>query len=360
MENLVRDALRRVHYPEVAKDIVACGILRKVEVAAGVTVHLELPTMVIQPHVREAFEREVKLAAEGVAGGKPVSLVTSVKVAALSPPPDKNRVPGVKNIIAVASGKGGVGKSTVATNLALALSRWGAKVGMLDTDVFGPSIPHMLGTPTQPPGATPEKRIAPAVYYGMKVISTGFFVEKNDAVVWRGPMVHKLLQQFMEDVDWGELDYLVLDLPPGTGDVQLSLAQLVPVTGAVMVTTPQEVAVIDVIKGIAMFKKVEVPVLGVIENMAYFRCPSCGHHEEIFSRGGGRKLAQEAETVFLGEIPIHSSVRAAGDVGMPIVEAEPESEHAKIFMDLAARVAGRLVSGILSGPRRSPSLVAIR
>ena len=200
---------------------------------------------------------------------------------------------GPKNVIAVAAGKGGVGKSTVAVNLALALARHGAKVGLLDADVFGPSIPTMLGAPEVPASATKDSRITPAMHHGLKVISVGFFVDKGEAVVWRGPMVHRLLQQFLGDVDWGELDYLVCDLPPGTGDVQLSLSQLIPIAGAVMVTTPQEIAIIDVVKGIAMFEKVEIPILGIIENMSYYKCPACGHSDEIFSHGGGKRLAQE-------------------------------------------------------------------
>ncbi len=358
-ESLVRDALKRVFYPGVTKDVVSSGLVRKIEVTPSeITIALDVPTMVGLD--REPFETSVRAAAESVAGGTAVKLDSQVKVASMPPSPDKNRLPGVKNVIAVASGKGGVGKSTVATNLALALKRWGAKVGMLDADVFGPSIPQMLGTATEMAGGTAEKKIGPAIYHGMKVISVGFFVEKNDAVVWRGPMVHKLLQQFMEDVDWGELDYLVMDLPPGTGDVQLSLSQLVPISGAVMVTTPQQVAIIDVVKGISMFKKVEIPILGIIENMAYYNCPSCGHHDEIFSRGGGRRLAEEQKTMFLGEVPIRTRVREAGDQGLPIVLAEPESEHAKIFMDIAAKVCGRIVSNVLSGPRRTASLVTIR
>jgi ATP-binding protein involved in chromosome partitioning len=318
-----------------------------------------LPTMVAPPEVRSELERAIVAAVKG-AGASDVALDVRVQVACLPPPADKARLPGVKNVIAVASGKGGVGKSTVATNLALALSKWGAKVGLLDADVFGPSVPQMLGTPERPVGGTADKKIGPAIYYGMKVVSVAFFVEKDQAVVWRGPMVHKLLEQFMTDVDWGELDYLVIDLPPGTGDVQLSLSQLIPITGAVMVTTPQQVAVIDVVKGIAMFKKVEIPILGVVENMAYYVCPSCGHHDDIFSRGGGKKLADDSGTVFLGEIPIHPRVRHGGDSGVPVVVGAPDSEHAKIFMDLAARVAGRVAAHVLSGPRRSSQLVAIR
>lgn len=360
LEGIVRDALKKVRYPDVSKDVVACGIVKKIEAGDAVKLAVELPTMVLSPERKEAFLDDVKKTAEGVTGGRPVVLDVSTKVAAMPAPPDKNRAPGVKNIIAVASGKGGVGKSTVATNLALALKRWGARVGMLDADVFGPSIPQMLGTPDRPAGGTPSKKIGPAEHYGMAVISVGFFVEPGEAVVWRGPMVHKLLQQFMEDVDWGELDYLVVDLPPGTGDVQLSLSQLIPLSGAVMVTTPQEVSVIDVVKGISMFKKVEVPILGVVENMSYYECPKCGHHDEIFSRGGGRRLAERAGVPFLAEVPIDSRVRAAGDAGMPIVLAAPESTHARIFMDLAEKVVGRLVSNLLSGPRRSASLVMIR
>jgi ATP-binding protein involved in chromosome partitioning len=357
----VREALKAVSYPGAAKDIVATGLLRGV-LAAGseVTVQLALPTMVVQPAVREAFLAEVTAAAAQVPGVASVRLDTTVRVASMPPVADKNRMPGVKNVIAVASGKGGVGKSTVATNLALALKRWGARVGLMDADVFGPSVPTMLGQASQPAGGTPEKRIAPAVYHGIPVMSVAFFIDKADAVVWRGPMVHKLLTQFLEDVDWGELDYLVIDFPPGTGDVQLSMAQLAPLGGAVMVTTPQEVAVIDVVKGISMFKKMEVPILGVVENMSYYVCPGCGHHDEIFARGGGKKLAEQVGAPFLGEIPLDSKVRFGGDSGVPVVVGAPDSEHARIFMNLATDVAAGLLARVLSGPRRIPSLVAIR
>ena len=197
----------------------------------------------------------------------------------------------------------------------------------------------MLGEPDVPPGQQAGKKITPAVHWGIKVISVGFFVERDGAVVWRGPMIHKLLQQFLDDVEWGELDYLVIDLPPGTGDAQLSLSQLIPITGAVMVTTPQEIALIDVVKAVSMFKKVEIPILGVVENMSYYMCPACGHNDEIFSHGGGKRLAKELGTLFLGEIPIDAKVRHGGDSGRPVVVGAPESEHAKIFMD--ARGQGR-------------------
>ena len=361
IDQAVKDALRKVFYPDVPKDVVTCGIVKRVAVdGSAVTVHVELPTHALSEAAKNAFLAEIARTSERVPGVTSVKVDAVVKTASLPPPMDKNRLRGVKNVIAVASGKGGVGKSTVAVNLALALKRWGASVGMLDADIFGPSVPQMLGTPERPAGGTADKRIGPAIYWGMPTISVGFFVEKDEAVVWRGPMVHKLLQQFMEDVDWGELDYLVVDLPPGTGDVQLSLSQLIPITGAVMVTTPQEVAVIDVVKGIAMFKKVEVPILGVVENMAYYVCPGCGHHDEIFASGGGKRLAENAGTQLLAEIPIDAKVRFGGDTGNPVVVAAPDSEHAKIFLELAAKVAGKLAAQVLSGPRRAASLVTIR
>jgi ATP-binding protein involved in chromosome partitioning len=360
-EQGVKDALKQVFYPGVTKDVFVSGVVKKITVEAGGDVHLDvsLPTMVVTQAVRDGVVRAIEAAAVA-AGARKVKTDVAMKVVGLPPPADKARLPGVKNVIAVASGKGGVGKSTVAVNLALALKQWGANVGLLDADVFGPSVPQMLGVPERPVGGTSEKRIGPAIYHGMKVISVAFFVEKDQAVVWRGPMVHKLLEQFMTDVEWGDLDYLVIDLPPGTGDVQLSLSQLVPISGAVMVTTPQQVAVIDVIKGIAMFRKVEIPILGVVENMAYYVCPGCGHHDDIFARGGGKALAEREGTELLSEIPIHGRVRHGGDSGMPVILGAPDSEHAKLFTDLAARVAGLLAARVLSGPRRSAALVAIR
>jgi ATP-binding protein involved in chromosome partitioning len=257
---------------------------------------------------------------------------------------DSHRLSTVKNVVAVAAGKGGVGKSTVTTNLAAALLRTGASVGILDADIYGPSIPHMMGPPDVPAGANAGDKITPAVHYGMRVLSIGFFVERGGAVIWRGPMVHKLLQQFVEDVAWGELDYLIIDLPPGTGDAQLSLSQLVTVHGAVMVTTPQDVSIIDVEKAIAMWKRVEIPLLGVVENMSHYLCPSCGHRDDIFSRGGGRALAERENIPLLGEIPLDSSVRGGGDNGKPIVLSAPDSAIAKIFGDIARGVTAGLSS----------------
>jgi ATP-binding protein involved in chromosome partitioning len=273
------------------------------------------------------------------------------------------RLPGVKNIIAVAAGKGGVGKSTVTTNLAAALYRSGAKVGILDADIYGPSIPQMMGDPDVIAAVDAGNKIRPAIHHGLSVISVGFFIERGGAVIWRGPMVHKLLQQFLEDVDWGTLDYLLVDLPPGTGDAQLSLSQLIPITGAVMVTTPQEVSIIDVEKAMAMWKRVEVPVLGIVENMAYYVCPSCNHHDEIFSHGGGKRLAEREGVPFLGEVPLVSAVRGAGDAGKPITLAQPDSPAARVFTSIASTVACALSVRNFPEPgtgKRSSKLTLIR
>jgi ATP-binding protein involved in chromosome partitioning len=356
----LRAALAKVQDPLFGKDIVALGYVKE---ALGdgdkARIKLKLPTPA-HPH-RDELEKAVREAASA-AGASETKLDVEAEVTSkLKPGGDK--LSGVKNIIAVAAGKGGVGKSTVATNLALALRQHGAIVGLLDADVYGPSVPTMLGEPDVPPGQKAGEKITPSVHWGIKVISVGFFVERDGAVVWRGPMIHKLLQQFIEDVDWGAIDYLVIDLPPGTGDAQLSLSQLIPISGAVVVTTPQEIALIDVVKAVSMFKKVEIPILGVVENMSYYVCPACGHNDEIFARGGGKKLAKELGTLFLGEVPIDAKVRHGGDSGRPVVVGAPESEHAKIFMQLAAKVAGELVK--LNGPtggtgRRAPGLVQIR
>jgi ATP-binding protein involved in chromosome partitioning len=239
----------------------------------------------------------------------------------------------------------------------------GAQVGILDADIYGPSIPQMMGTPEVPASVDTANKITPATHHGLRVISVGFFVERGGAVIWRGPMVHKLLQQFLEDVEWGTLDYLVVDLPPGTGDAQLSLSQLIPITGAVMVTTPQEVSVIDVEKAMAMWKRVEVPVLGVVENMSYYVCPTCGNHDEIFSRGGGRKLAEREKVPFLGEVPLISAVRGAGDRGKPMLLAEPDSPAAATFLEIARKVACALSVRNMPEPgsgKRSSKLSLIR
>ena len=355
-----REALGKVMDPALGRDVMKHRFVSAVEVQQDdVLVTLDIPAHGYPQAARVELVSRIEDALKARGAGR-VTVMPRVVTAYAPPPSEKALLPGVKNIIAVAAGKGGVGKSTVATNLALALRAQGAAVGLLDADVFGPSVPTMLGTADVPPGAAPDQKIIPAVHYGLKVISIGFFTNKDEAVVWRGPMVHHLLQKFLGDVAWGDLDYLVVDLPPGTGDVQLSLSQLIPVTGAVMVTTPQEISVIDVVRAIAMFNKVEIPVLGLIENMSGYRCPSCGHHDEIFSRGGGKRIASEFNLDFLGEIPIDTRIRFGGDSGVPITVSAPDSDHAGRFLDIASKVALKIADRVLSQPRRSPRLAIIK
>ena len=348
--------------PALKLDLVSAGMIKDIAVEADrIRVALELTSPACPS--RASLVQGVENAVASLPGSPKAEVAVSAQVLPRPSITQNPRLPGVKNIIAVAAGKGGVGKSTVATNLAAALSLSGAKVGILDADIYGPSIPQMLGDPDIPASVDAQNRITPAMHLGMSVISVGFFVERGGAVIWRGPMVHKLLQQFLEDVEWGNLDYLVVDLPPGTGDAQLSLSQLIPITGAVMVTTPQEVSVIDVEKAMAMWKRVEVPVLGIVENMAYYACPSCGHHDEIFSRGGGRRLAEREKVPFLGEVPLVSAVRQAGDSGKPVVLADPHSPVAGVWKNIAADVACSLSVRNFPEPgsgKRSSKLTLIR
>ncbi|WP_207481367.1 iron-sulfur cluster carrier protein ApbC [Arenibaculum pallidiluteum] len=266
-------------------------------------------------------------------------------------------VPGVRHIVAVASGKGGVGKSTTAVNLALGLRANGQRVGLLDADIYGPSMPRMMnisGRPTSPDGKT----LRPMENYGVRVMSMGFLVAEDTPMIWRGPMVQSALQQMLRDVDWGELDVLVVDMPPGTGDAQLTMAQQVPLAGAVIVSTPQDIALLDARKGLNMFRKVDVPVLGIIENMSYFCCPNCGHRSDIFSHGGARKEAERLGTEFLGEIPLDIEIRETSDEGRPIVVSTPDSPHAQAYLALAARVWEKLSGqGAGGSGRAAPRIV---
>jgi ATP-binding protein involved in chromosome partitioning len=337
-------------------------MVKDVSVAGG-RVHVALELTSPACPSREVIVKSIQAAVGRLPGVNGVEVALSAAVVPRLTVNQNPRLPGVKNIIAVAAGKGGVGKSTVTTNLAAALYRHGASVGILDADIYGPSIPQMMGDPDVPAAVDAGNKITPAIHHGLRIISVGFFVERGGAVIWRGPMVHKLLQQFLEDVEWGTLDYLLIDLPPGTGDAQLSLSQLIPVTGAVMVTTPQEVSVIDVEKAMSMWKRVEIPVLGVVENMSFYLCPSCGHHDEIFSRGGGQRLAEREGVPFLGEVPLVSGVRGAGDAGKPAVLSMPESPVAQLFMTMAARVACALSVRNMPEPgsgKRSSKLTLIR
>ena len=255
--------------------------------------------------------------------------------------PQNILVPNVKSKIAVASGKGGVGKSTVATNLAIALAQNGAQVGLMDADAYGPSIPTMMGAKEQPQ-TSPEKKLIPIVRHGIKLMSIGFLVPDEQALIWRGPMLHSAVRQFLGDVIWGELDYLIIDLPPGTGDVALSLTQSIPLTGGVIVTTPQDVALADVRRGAAMLDKLGVPILGVVENMSYFACPHCGERTDIFRRDGGSKTSEKLGARFLGEIPLDAEVCTAGDLGVPIVASHPDSPQSQAFHHIATQLVEEL------------------
>jgi ATP-binding protein involved in chromosome partitioning len=334
----VLEGLKQVRYPGFTRDIVSFGMVKDIEVSSrGVTIHLAPST----GH-QDVIEQIARAVRDTVAAMPGVGEVEIVQAEAPRPAPrGRQPIPGVRTVLAVASGKGGVGKSTVATNLALALATLRPAVGLLDADVYGPSVPLMLGIGAQArPGE--GRRLQPAEAHGLRVISMGMFLGATTPVIWRGPMVTKLVTEFLRNVEWGELDVLVLDLPPGTGDVQLTLTQQVPITGGVIVTTPQDVALADVRRGIAMFRQMDAPVLGVIENMSVHVCPGCGARAEIFGHGGGAAMAREAGLPLLGEIPLVRAVREAGDRGVPIVAAEPSHPQSRAFREIAERILVRL------------------
>ncbi|HQT94837.1 MAG: hypothetical protein B7Z61_05085 [Acidobacteria bacterium 37-71-11] len=334
----VREALKQVKFPGLSRDIVSFGFVRSVQVEGDV-VAVEIALTTANPQAGEAVERDARVVLEALPGVREVKLGCTVHAPQNAPAaaPARRVLPGVRYKVAVASGKGGVGKSTVAANLALALQRGGATVGLLDADIYGPSQQMMMGC-TDKPRVNAAEKILPVDGNGVAVMSLGFLMDPDQPVIWRGPMVMKALQQFIEDVEWGTLDYLVVDLPPGTGDAQLTITQQVPLDGAVIVTTPQDVALIDARKGLAMFQKVNVPVLGMIENMSSFVCPHCGERSEIFKHGGGRRTAEQLGVPFLGDIPIDPAIVLGGDAGTPIVASHPDSAAAKAFLELAAAV----------------------
>ena len=290
----------------------------------------------------QALAQALRAAVDPVAGGLPLDIELSAQIHAHAVQRPLKPLPGVKNIVAVASGKGGVGKSTVAANLALAWAAQGARVGMLDADIYGPSQPLMLGLSGQRPNALDGKHIEPLAAHGIVAMSIGFLIDPQQPMVWRGPMVTQALTQLLSDTQWGELDYLVVDMPPGTGDIQLTLAQRVPVAGAVIVTTPQDIALADARKGLAMFEKVAVPVLGIVENMSIHVCSNCGHAEHIFGSGGGARMAAQAGVRLLGELPLDARIREDADGGRPTVVAEPESRRAQLYFEMARRTAATL------------------
>ncbi|HEY4715691.1 MAG TPA: iron-sulfur cluster carrier protein ApbC [bacterium] len=333
--------LKKVEDPELRRDIVSLGMVKDIKIEGSkVSLALELTTPACP--LKAEFENAVRKALDSIPGVSNVDIKLTANVRKLQNPlQQQSPIDGVKNIIAVASGKGGVGKSTVAVNIAAGLAFDNAKTGLLDADIYGPSLPIMMGI-NEKPLATPDKRIIPLEKHGLKLMSIGFLLENDAPVIWRGPMVTQLLQQFLRNVEWGELDYLIIDLPPGTGDTQLTLVQTIPLSGAIIVTTPQDIALIDASRGLQMFNKVNVPVLGIVENMSYFICSNCGHRTEIFSHGGGQKTSERLGVPFLGEIPIDPVIRASGDSGKPVIIENPVSQQSKAFMEIARRIAAGL------------------
>jgi ATP-binding protein involved in chromosome partitioning len=341
-EATVKGALRSVKYPGYSRDIVSFGLVKQVSVSQDdvkVQIQLTSGTAEVAAEIKKSSEQALRT----IPGLRSISVeVNSPAEAggASNPWANQNRVPGIKRVVAVASGKGGVGKSTTSVNLACGLKHLGAEVGLLDCDIYGPSIPLMMGV-RQRPTISEDEKLVPPTGHGVKLMSMGFLLDGDAPVIWRGPMIMKTIQQFVNSVAWGELDYLVVDLPPGTGDAQLSLCQTVPLDGGVIVTTPQEASLGVVRKGIAMFEKVNVPILGIVENMSYFTTPN-GERVEIFGHGGGRAEAERQGIPFLGEIPIFTEIRESGDRGVPVVVADAEGSPARSFIRVAAALREKL------------------
>ncbi|HZD39908.1 MAG TPA: Mrp/NBP35 family ATP-binding protein [Terriglobales bacterium] len=340
----VIEALRKVHDPELHRDIISLGMVKELAVTDGnVSFSVELTTPACP--LREAIEGDCRRALAEVPGVRGLEISFGAQVrGSKAGAGQTDLLPTVKNVVLVAAGKGGVGKSTVAANLAVALRMHGAKAGLLDADIYGPSVPMIMGIKSEPKKVEVDGgfKIAPTVAHGVPVMSIGFFLDADQAVIWRGPMLGKALHQLMADVHWGDLDYLVVDMPPGTGDVQITFSQQLKVSGAVLVATPQEVALADVIRAKSMFDKVMIPILGIIENMSYFICDGCGKSHEIFSRGGAQRAAERFKIPYLGEIPIAAALREGGDAGVPILVQEPDSQTSRCFLDIAAKLAGQL------------------
>ena len=347
-EENVFQALKAVKDPDLHRDIVTLNFVKNLKISGNnvsFTLELTTPACPVRDQFKADSERAIRSAIAGV--GK-VDVQMTASVATHTNQQKDLILPGVKNTIAVASGKGGVGKSTVAVNLAVSLALDGAKVGLVDADVYGPSIPLMFGMNERP--RLSENKLIPLERYDVKIMSIGFLVDPMQAVIWRGPMASGAVKQFMSDVNWGDLDYLIFDLPPGTGDIQLTLVQTIPLTGAVIVTTPQDVALADARKGLVMFNKVNVPVLGIVENMSYFVCSHCGERENIFDSGGGSRTAKELGVPFLGEIPINTRIRIGGDQGTPIVVMDETSQHAETIRQIARKLAAQISILHVSAP----------
>ena len=347
------DALKVVTDPDLHKDIVSLGFIKDLTIDGGrVAFTIELTTPACP--VKEQMRDQARAAVAQLPGVSAVDVNMSARVReAVGGDSTRSPIPGVKNIIAVGAGKGGVGKTTVAVNLAIALAKCGGKVGMIDADIYGPNVPIMLGMKGEQLTTDGEK-IVPAEKYGLQVVSMAFLTADDAPIIWRGPMLHGALQQFFREVRWVDLDYLVIDLPPGTGDVALSLSQSVPVAGAIVVTTPQQVSLADSRRAIAMYKKLNIPPIGIVENMSYFVCANCRHEADIFGHGGGEKMAAELNIPFLGRVPIYQPIREGSDVGVPLMISEPDSPAAQAFMAAAERTAAQVSIASFNRPATIP------
>ena len=352
----VQAALQELIDPNTQKDFVTSREVRNIAID-GDTVSLEIELGYPAQTQIESLRRLVKKAVAAVPGVGSVNVNVSFRIVAHAVQATLKPLKGVKNIIAVASGKGGVGKSTTAVNLALALAQEGARTGLLDADIYGPSIPQMLGLADRQPESEDGKTMLPLQAYGLQAMSIGFMIEVDSPMVWRGPMVTQALEQLLNQTAWDELDYLIVDMPPGTGDTQLTLAQRVPVTGAVIVTTPQDIALIDARKGLRMFDKVGIPILGLVENMSIHICPKCGHEEAIFGHGGGQRMCQDYEAEFLGALPLELAIREMADAGKPTVVGAPESRAAEIYRAIARRIAVKVAERAKDMSSKFPNIV---
>ncbi len=352
----VEEALKGYVDPYLGKDLVAAGVVKSIVIDGG-SVKVELTFGFPIKGYQAQMEAQVKALVEGVEGVAAATIDTAVQIASHAAQKGVGHIKGVKNIIAVASGKGGVGKSTTSVNLALALVAEGATVGLLDADIYGPSQPRMLGVPDTKPDSPDGTKLEPVVSHGLQSMSIGYLIDEETPMIWRGPMVTQALQQLLNDTVWREVDYLVIDLPPGTGDTQLTLAQKVPVSGAVIVTTPQDIALLDARKAYKMFEKVEVPVLGVIENMSIHICSNCGHAEHIFGEGGGKSMADQYGADLLGALPLDMAIRVQADGGKPTVADDPEGQVSQIYRDIARKTAAKLSLRAKDYSARFPKIV---
>jgi ATP-binding protein involved in chromosome partitioning len=339
---MVLDALKGVTDPDLGADVVTLKFVKEKDIAVdGGRVAVAVEAATPSPAKREALTLRVRQAIAALPGVSDVAVTSSYVVKSVSAPEHgKPPLPGVKNVVAVGAGKGGVGKTTVSVNLAVALSKSGARVGVLDGDIYGPNVPIMFGLQAQL--ESDGKQIRPAEKYGIQVVSMGFLTQDEAPVIWRGPMLHSAIQQFCREVAWKDLDYLVVDMPPGTGDVALSLSQTVPAAGAIVVTTPQQVSLADSRRAVRMYQKLKIPTLGLVENMSFYECTNCHHQADIFGHGGGEQVAHQLDIPFLGRLPLYQPIRVGSDRGIPLVIAEPDSEGSKAFMDLAETVMTQL------------------